>query len=250
MRVLWLLACGLASAPALAHAQEPAPSDSPARAEAPRKERRPKHGGLGYAAVGIVAGPIGDIEDGLVQTLGPGTRSPEFGYTVGGGGRMLLFHRVVIGGKGFGLFPPEVGGPNGTARVSGGGGGLELGFAAVNRPKVLFFPYFGVGGFGLGLELRNASQQDIQFGDAAPLQPGEERDYASGFVYLEVGAGLHRLVFFGDGGLAVGFNVGGMFSVAPSQWADAGEPIEGLDEPRLSGAYLQLTVGGGGFFFK
>ena len=242
MRAL-LFACGLAAAPAVVE-------DSAAKQVHAPKERRPKHGGLGYAAVGIVAGPIGDVQDALVQTLGPGARSPEFGYAVGGGGRMLLFHRIVIGGKGFGLFPPEVGAPNGTAQVSGGGGGLELGFAAVNRPKLLFFPYFGAGGFGLGLELHNTSQQDIQLGDAAPLQPGEERDYAGGFVYLEVGAGLHRLLFFGDGGFAVGFNVGGLFSLAPSPWADAGTPIDGIDEPSLSGAYLQLTVGGGGFFFK
>ena len=244
MRALGILLCTLAF-PAIAHAE--APTDD---APEPKKERRPKHGGLGYAAFGILAGPIGDMQDALVDTLGPGARSPGYGYTVGGGGRMLLFHRLVIGGKGFGLFPPEVGGPNGRARIGGGGGGLELGFAAVSRPKLLFFPYVGVGGFGLGLELENTSQDDIQLGDADPLPPDEQRDYASGFVYLEVGAGLHRLIFWGDGGLAVGFNVGGMFSVAPSRWADGERELQGLDEPRLSGAYLQLTIGGGGFYFK
>ncbi len=252
MRALWVLALLIAT-PAIARAHEPASSSSsssPSTSTSPKRERRPKHGGLGFATGGVIAGPIGDLEDALTDTLGPGARSPEFAYTVGGGGRMLLFHRLVVGGKGFGLFPPEVGGPRGTARVGGGGGGLELGFAAVNRPKLLFFPYFGVGGFGLGLELRNTSQEAIQLGNAAPLLPDEERDYAAGFVYLEVGAGLHRLIFFGDGGLLVGFNVGGIFSVAPSRWADGGDPIEGVDEPRLSGAYLQLTIGGGGFFFQ
>jgi hypothetical protein len=249
MWAAWLLAIAAAE-PATTPTLTTTPTPTTTSTPAPRKERRPKHGGLGYAAFGVIAGPIGDIEEALSTTLGPGARSPEFGYTVGGGGRMLLFHRLVIGGKGFGLFPPEVGGPNGTARVSGGGGGLELGFAAVNQPKLLFFPYFGVGGFGLGLELHNTSQDQIQLGDAAALLPDEQRDYASGFVYLEVGAGLHRLIFFGDGGLAVGFNVGGIFSVAPSRWSDSGEDIGGVDEPRLSGAYLQLTVGGGGFFFQ
>lgn len=215
-------------------------------------ERVPTYGGLGFMSFGVMAGPIGDITNGLADefALGAGAKSPEFAYTIGGGGRMLAFQRLIVGGKGFGLFAPQVGGVNGTAKLGGGGGGLELGFAAVSSRKWLFFPYFGVGGFGLGLDVRNESGSAIVFGDADPIRPGESDTYSSGFVYIEVGAGIHRLLLVQDGGFAVGFDVGGMFSAAPTRWSSDNQDLRGVDRPRLSGAYLRLTLGGGGFLMR
>lgn len=220
--------------------------------KAPPGELTPTFGGLGFMSVGVMVGPIGDIGSGLSNefALGAGATSPEFAYTIGGGGRMLAFQRLVLGGKGFGLFAPQFGGINGTAKLGGGGGGLELGFAAVNTRKWLFFPYFGVGGFGLGLDVRNESDSAIVFGDADAIRPGESDTYSSGFVYIEVGAGIHRLLLIEDGGFAVGFDIGGIFSAAPTRWVSDNQDIRGVDRPRLSGAYLRLTLGGGSFLMR
>ena len=166
----------------------------------PGPETRPRWGGLGYMQLGTFIGPVGDIGRSLRAegSLGPGATSPEFAYTIGGGGRSLLLSRLVIGGKGFGIFAPRVGSEAGTASFNGGGGGLELGIAAVNRKKWLFIPYVGGGGAGLGVDVTNDGTTPLAIGDDEPIPSGGRRRYESGFGYLEFGAGTHRLFFMGS----------------------------------------------------
>ena len=52
---------------------------SVALAEEPAKEKHPKHGGLGYAQVGVLAGPIGDVGERAVGRDGARSRRPVAG---------------------------------------------------------------------------------------------------------------------------------------------------------------------------
>ncbi|MEM6292480.1 MAG: hypothetical protein AAGA54_14490 [Myxococcota bacterium] len=214
---------------------------------------RARWGGLGYMQLGTFIGPVGDIGRSLRAdgALGPNASSPEFAYTIGGGGRALVLSRLVIGGKGFGLFAPRIGSDVGTATFAGGGGGLEIGVAAVNRRNWLFIPYVGGGGMGLGVDVTNDSTDTVSIGDDEAIPPDGRRLYESGFGYLELGAGTHRLFFMGSGGFALGFDVGAMLSVGPTPWSnEGGSTVEAIDRPTLRGVYLRLSIGGGGFTFR
>ncbi|MCR9163974.1 MAG: hypothetical protein ACE37F_02270 [Nannocystaceae bacterium] len=240
-------ACLLALAlltPAIANANE-----GPQREDGGR--RRARAGGLGYMQLGTHIGPVGDIGGALraPNALGDRATSPEFGYTFGGGGRALLLRRLVIGGRGFGLFTPRVGGQRGFATVTAGGGGFELGVAAVNRKAWLLIPYVGGGAGGMTVEVANESDAPLAVADDEPIPVEGRRSYDAGFGYIEFGVATHRLLFFGDGGLALGLDVGGMISVAATPWNTGGRDLEGIDRPRLRGGFLRLTIGGGGFTF-
>ncbi len=241
------LACSIALMllmPAAAHAHE---GDH----EADDGPRRARIGGLGFMQLGTHIGPVGDIAGALQEPNALGSRavSPEFGYTIGGGGRALLLRRLVIGGRGFGVFTPRVGGDRGFANITAGGGGFEFGIAAINRDAWLLIPYVGGGAGGITVEVSNESDGALTVAEDEAIPADGQRTYDAGFGYVEFGLATHRLLFFGSGGFALGLDVGGIISVAPSAWSTGGSNLDGIDRARLSGGFLRLTIGGGGFSF-
>jgi len=213
--------------------------------------RRARWGGLGFMQLGTHIGPVADVAGTLraPDALGERATGPGFGYSVGGGGRAVALRRLVLGGRGFGTFAPRVGGERGSASFTGGGGGLELGVAAVNRDHWLLIPYVGGGGGGITMQVSNDSDGELFVADDEAIPSGGQRTYDAGFAYLEFGVGAHRLLFFGGGGLALGVDVGGMFTVASTPWSAGGRELEGVGRGRFSGGFLRLTIGGGGFSF-
>jgi len=213
--------------------------------------RRARFGGIGFMQLGTHIGPVADIASTLrdPNALGDGAVSPGFGYTIGGGGRALLLGRLVIGGRGFGVFTPRIGGERGFATITAGGGGFELGVAAVNRDAWLLIPYVGGGAGGVTMEVANTSTTTLTIADDEAIPKAGTRTYDAGFGYIEFGLAAHRLLFFGSGGFAIGMDVGGMVSVGPQKWSTGVRNLDGIDRPKLSGAFLRLTLGGGGFSF-
>ena len=201
--------------------------------------------------LGTIIGPVGDFAAAVrpSSALGPDATSPGFGYTIGGGGRALILRRLVIGGRGFGVYTPRVGSDRGFATLSGGGGGFELGVAAVNRDAWLLIPYVGGGAGGLTLEVANESQDSIFVGDDERIPPGGHRTYDAGFGYLEFGLAAHRLLFFEGGGFAMGVEAGAMLSIASSAWSTDTSDVNGIGRAQLRGGFLRLAIGGGGFWF-
>ncbi|MBW2529793.1 MAG: hypothetical protein JRI23_36790 [Deltaproteobacteria bacterium] len=212
-------------------------------------------GGLGYAMAGAMVGEPGSLGDELVATLGPGANPGEFFPMLGGGGWMLIGDRFMLGGKGFGIWLPSVEGELGSATISGGGGGFEIGYALLSEPEWLAFPFLGAGGVGLGLTIDNATTDTtLQFATNDEIPGGGSRTYEGGFFYLEAGVGFQHLMMWGEdgegqGGWALGGEAGLMVSSFNSRWGDDSETaLNGVDSVRLDGAFFRLTVGGGGFY--
>ena len=209
-------------------------------------------GGFGQAFVGGMLSNYGNFENEMAQprVLGNDFSMSPVGLQFGGGGWMMLAGTVLVGGRGLGFVVDASDTQGARVSFAGGGGGLVIGYAALNRDSYLLYPFFGFGGYGFSMEMTNVlGGQDIAFGSER-VAPDATDAFSAGFFSFEFGVGFQRLLFFDDGGFTVGAEGGFTIPVAPGGWNDAdGRDISGLEELGISGGYLRLTLGGGGFLF-
>ena len=215
-------------------------------------------GGFGYATVGGMVGDWSKLEGALdgPEAFGNAFDVSPLALQVGGGGKALLGQWFLLGGKGMGWF---VGGDrrdDAEMSLSGGGGGFDFGVAVYNRHLTLFYPYVGVGGYALSFDVANGRDRDLRFGDAT-VGPGQTRAFSTGFFTADFGIGIQRMMFFGrrddlsDGGFLAGFEGGLLVPLVKGALVDdADQRVAGVADFGLSGVYLRLTLGGGGFSFS
>lgn len=210
-------------------------------------------GGFGHAFIGGTLNQYGNFENEMARprVLGNDFSISPLGMQFGGGGKMLIAGTLLVGGRGMGWALDTDQSQGANVFMAGGGGGFDLGYAVLNRDENLLYPYFGVGGYGVSIEVANVlATQSIPFGTAR-VAPGETDTFSTGFFTIDFGVGFQRLLFFGhDGGFIVGAEGGLMIPILHGDWEneDGGE-ITGLEKLGVSGGYLRLTLGGGGFFF-
>ncbi|MGH1344303.1 MAG: hypothetical protein ACRBN8_22280 [Nannocystales bacterium] len=128
MRLCCCVAAQVLFAPALGHAHEGHEKET-----SDPEQRRARRGGLGDMQLGTPIGPVGDVQTSLrpASALGGQASSRGFGYTIGGGGRALVLGRLVLGGRGFGVYSAHIGSERGFAKITGGGGWPAPGSAVV-----------------------------------------------------------------------------------------------------------------------
>ncbi len=219
-----------------------------------RNDGNPNFGGIGYGFVGLTMGSFSALEGALQSpsALGPGYGASTGGFSVGGGSGALLFGRLWVGGKGFGMFVGTGETPSGTAKLSAAGGAGELGFAAVNHGGWLVIPFVGVGSLSYSLSIQNRRATPVKLSAYDTLAAGTTTDYSASFVTGEVGVRVMRLLF-GEGrhgGLAAGAELGYMSALGRGPWTGPGGVNSGIGSADLGAAYVRLLIGGGGFSFK
>jgi hypothetical protein len=218
---------------------------SPALAQEPTP--RPVAGGLGYFSPGVMAGRVGGT-GGLSgpKALGAGGELPGFSYQLGGGGRALIGD-VLIGGKGFGYDFGQASTARGQVRMSGGGGGLDVGYAISRQAGHLVYAYLGIGGMRFDMELTNHSDRPIDL-DGVQVLPGEQTTLRAGSTYGEAGLGAHWMLLGPQGGPSVGVELGSQFKLNGGRWEGEGaQKALALQRAGWNGFFLRLAVGGGGF---
>jgi hypothetical protein len=214
-------------------------------------KRRPFIGGLGYASIGLMTGDFSAMQKTLESPnllgigYGPAASSLVFG---GGGGG--LWNRLWIGGKGFGHSTAMASSDRGSASLSGGGGGFEIGYAAVASEEWLVVPFFGLGRFGYTLTIKNASSAPLNVYSGETVPVGGQREYSAGFFTGEVGIRASRLLLLGDGGFMVGAELGYTASLQRTAWEETSTNTTAPESAELRAAYFRLVIGGGGFSFR
>ena len=176
---------------------------------------------------------------------GPAPTALAFG---GGGGG--LWHRLWLGGKGFGMAVAMASSDRADTSLSGGGGGFELGYAVVATEDWLVVPFFGLGGFGYTLTVKNSSAAPLALyaGESVPVNG--QREYSAGFFTGELGIRASRLLFFNTGGFMVGAELGYQTSLQRSAWEETSSKVPAPESAELRAAYFRLVFGGGGFQFR
>ena len=236
-----------------APAESLAPDAPPPPPPPPPQERARRlwFGGLGYVAVGPFFGDLSTLDAALrsEQALGASYGIGRAGFTLGGGGGAVLGGHLWLGGKGFGMLTAPFVNARGEATLGGGGGGAEIGYVFA-RPRMLIVPFFGIGGFGYDLEVTNKSGQAMPLQQVLTLAPGESRHFKAGFLTVELGLKVHRLLFSRSGGFMGGIELGVLRSLSASPWKS--DRYEFVDHAGalIEGVYARVTFGGGGGYFR
>jgi len=227
-----------------------APPPPPPPPPPQERARRLWFGGLGYVAIGPFFGDLSTLDTALrsEDALGASYGIGRAGFTLGGGGGAVLGGHLWVGGKGFGMLTAPFVNARGEAMLSGGGGGGEIGYVLA-RPRMLIIPFFSIGGFGYDLEVTNKSGQAMPLQQVLALSPGESRHFKAGFLTVELGIKVKRLLFSGHGGFMGGLEVGVLRSLSAAPWKS--DRYEFVDHAGaiIEGVYARVTFGGGGGLF-
>jgi hypothetical protein len=201
---------------------------------------------LGYAAAGPFFGDLSTLDAALraEEALGASYGIGRAGFTLGGGGAAVLGGHLWIGGKGFGLLTAPFVNARGEATLGGGGGGAEIGYVLA-RPRMLIVPFFSIGGFAYDLKVANKSGQAMPL-EVLSLAPGESRHFKAGFLTVELGIKVQRLLFSGRGGFMGGFELGVIRSLSAAPWKSEGYEFVDHAGAIIDGVYARVTFGGGG----
>lgn len=203
-------------------------------------------GGFGHMTQGFL---LGDPTGMATELDSDGGGSPHNALLIGGGGRMIIPGGVVLGGHGFGLEGLGGDGTGGSSQVSGGGGGFDVGWAAINDGRRLIYPLAGVTFTGVDVLVQNHAEAR-KVGNYA-MVPGDRVEMKGSGVALDFGVALTQLLW-GDegGGMIVGAQMGYLLPVGGGTWtAKGGAEISGVDGS-TNGLYFRVNVGGGGGFSR
>ncbi len=216
----------------------------------------PTVGGFGHFSPGVLSGGVLNLDLVLAEEslLGAGPGINSTAASIGGGGKIYV-GGVILGGNGFGFVHPDYQTEKGSVAMGGGGGGFSLGYNILREKYAILYPYAGVGGASIEVQISNRqASRNMTFGDAV-IGPGESETFVTGFFYYELGIGVQALLLqededgSGGGGLIVGAELGFISSVAGGSWQnDLEEDVQNLEGVAFTGGYFRLTVGGGGFF--
>lgn len=180
------------------------------------------------------------------------------GITLNAGGAVLFGGSYVVGASGEMVSYPVVhsinapGNARDEYRLGGWGGGLDLGFAAVNDAGMLVFPYLHLGYYGYGLDYTNNQGDSIPFFEGKPVPPGTTATYTGAAPRLGIGIGMVKLIGVDGAGSTGGFAIAARLTwgVMPSrpEWLEPDGTVvnNGGLTPAYNGVALSVSIGGGG----
>jgi hypothetical protein len=210
------------------------------------------YGGMGYFSAGYQHPNLSALNKALTRE-GFGA-VPENYITFGGGGHSII-KNVVIGGEGHSFsgkhtWTDRPGGPVETA-LDGGYGLFNIGYVVTAKKGLLVYPMLGIGGGGLTLDVSDAPQGATFENMLRNHQQGVKLENGGFLLNFQLAADyMMQGNEKGRGGLLVGIRGG--YMLAPGQWDNwtwNDATIGDGPDASLSGPYVRLTFGAGGYGF-
>lgn len=197
----------------------------------------------------MMTGGFSAMESTLSQStvFGPGYAAAPTGLSGGLGGGFLI-GPVWVGAKGAALVLDSPNSSHGNAKIFGGSGGLEVGYAVVASERWLVVPYFGAGRFQYTVDVTNSGTAPLPLYAGENVLRGNTASFTAGFFTGELGVRVNRLLFLGGGraGLTIGAELGYLTSLQRAAW-ESGSGTTAPESAELRGGYFRLLIGGGGF---
>jgi len=218
---------------------------APAAARAGQPEQA-SIAGRGYLLFGGRGLQLSELNGSLKKNGGyPGFTNPIFSYGAGG---HVLINRLLIGGEGHALIEKNTAGRGRRAKLGGGYGVFNIGYVVYSEGGLDVYPFVGIGGGRIGLEIAGDQQASFEDIIAAPGRMSKLAAY--GFI-LTFNLGADSLIRIGGGdgsggGFVAGARVGFAWSTAEAEWEMPGLKVSGGPGIGFPGFYFTLLVGGGG----
>lgn len=211
-------------------------------------------GGRGYFMIGGNSLDVDELN----------SRMNENGYeefsnssiSLGAGGHGIVRERIVLGGEGHTLLgrteQSTIGGVDYGTKLSAGYGFFDVGVLAMRKGGLDVYPLLGLGAGGVSLEI---TQSEIGSFDDLLEDPNRSASLSTWSFLINLGLGIDYLAVLGEsrrgeGGIVIGLRTGYIFSPFHGDWDFKGETLPGGPDPGLTGAYIRLTIGGGGQLYN
>jgi len=204
-------------------------------------------GGMGYFMMGIGSLDIGDLNTRL-ETAGFSTFSEKF-VSFGGGGHSINGN-LIMGGEGHGMSVGEVSEGDYTTSLGAGYGFFDIGYAIYSTDALYVYPMLGIGGGGMSIRIVEKGTSP-SFNDVLE-NPKRGVEVSTGGFLLNLSLGTDYVFAMekdetGRGGLAIGLRVGYIFTPRKGDWAMDETKLSGSPETVITGPYVRIVLGGGGF---
>ncbi|MEO0294212.1 MAG: hypothetical protein ABIN61_08360 [candidate division WOR-3 bacterium] len=206
-------------------------------------------GGAGYFMLG---GNIIKLENLNSELEKNGYSKLEENFFSLGGGGYGIIGKVIIGGEGHGLIGKEVTSGSYKTLISAGYGFFNLGYIAYSNTNLNIYPLFGIGGGGISLRI--LEEGSLSF-DEVLANPKRGVELSKGSLLLNLAIGGDYLLGLKEneeakGGFILGVRLG--YTIAPinGNWEMKGIEISGGPDLGVTGPYIRIQFGGGGFGFK
>lgn len=168
---------------------------------------------------------------------------PDGRFTIGVSGQMLSFKTIRA------ITSP--GHPRDEYALSGGGGGLDIGWVVVNDAGTLITPFIQAGYYGYRLDYTNNQIDPIPFFEGRPVASGSTASYTGAAPRGALGLSLTRLLGADPSSsvapvLHVRLSWGTMLARPRWREPDGSDVNNGGLTPAYNGVALSIQVGGGG----
>lgn len=213
-------------------------------------ERTKEGSGMGYFMIGFQNSDIDAIGSRLEDNGYP-SLSDRF-LTLGGGGQGMI-NKLLIGGEGHALIGESTTQNHVKTQISGGFGLFNIGYAAVATKQMRLYPMLGLGGGGLSLSLLDKSE--VPTFDQVLKNPKRGAQLSTAGFLLSLSLGADYLFIMeenadGIGGLIFGVRLGYMFAPVKGDWLLDDVEISEGPEIGVTGPFIRLAIGGGGWSYK
>ncbi len=167
----------------------------------------------------------------------------------GGGGYGLVFDHLILGGSGGAIYYQEVATAGVLATLRGGYGVFNFGYSMFRSSRYHLFPYGGMGGGGLQLDLI-PDAGEIDFGDVIK-EPKKISVLTRMGICLDAGFEVDFLIPMGEdktgfGGFMIGVRAGYLYFPTNTSWKLADYKVPGGPDTWLTGPYVHFVIGGFG----
>ena len=207
-------------------------------------------GGKGYFMLG---GNIIDIKslNSKLESKGYSKFSDNF-ISFGGGGHGII-GKVIIGGEGHTLIGEETTSGSYKSSIEAGYGFFNMGYLIYTTGIVNVYPILGLGAGGMSVKIIEKGTPSFDEVLDNPMDNSKKSvELSTGGFLLNLAFGADYLLKFGGdekggGGLVFGLRIGYTFTPAKGDWEMDGIDISGGPDVGITGPYVRLMVGGGGF---
>ncbi len=202
-------------------------------------------GGMGYFILGTGQLDFNNINKELWVNGYPELKENFISF--GGGGHFQI-NRIIIGGEGQGFMASKAANKDFSTYGSGGCGFLNIGLAIYQKNKFSSYALLGLGGGGYSIDISengDADFEDIMEGNFKQIHltgGGFLMNFSIGTDFIAFGKITNNEV----GGFSIGLRIGYTLDLTNS-WSTKNQTINNMPNTQMSGAFIKLLIGGGGF---